>query len=237
MKCLLRFNLIYLPGDNLMINLPDFSKAFEYENNFYLSCDNTRLSKILAHYELFKATMDLPGEIVECGVFKGASFVRFAGFRDLFCNPFNHKIIGFDIFGKFPETKYADDKKHKNNFVEAAGENSISKKQLHENLKIKESDRNIELVEGDITKTVPNYVKNNPQLKISLLNLDTDIYEPAVTILKYFWPRIVKGGILILDDYGVWAGETKAVDEYFKDKNVKICKYPFAMTPCYIIKE
>jgi len=88
-----------------MFNLPDFSKAFEYENNFYLSCDNTRLSKILAHYELFKATMDLPGEIVECGVFKGASFVRFAGFRDLFCNPFNHKLIGFDIFGKFPVQK------------------------------------------------------------------------------------------------------------------------------------
>ena len=64
------------------MHLPDFSKAFEYENNFYLSCDNTRLSKIIAHYELFKMTMHLPGAIVECGVFKGASLVRFAGFRD-----------------------------------------------------------------------------------------------------------------------------------------------------------
>ena len=81
------------------MHLPDFSKAFEYENNFYLSCDNTRISKIIAHYELFKMTMHLPGAIVECGVFKGASLVRFAGFRDLFGNSYSRKIIGFDIFG------------------------------------------------------------------------------------------------------------------------------------------
>ena len=37
-----------------MIKLPEFEKTFEYENNFYLSCDNTRFSKFIAHYELFK---------------------------------------------------------------------------------------------------------------------------------------------------------------------------------------
>ncbi len=219
-----------------MIKLPDFSKAFEYENNFYLSCDNTRLSKILVHYELFKMTRDLPGAMVECGVFKGASFVRFAGFRNLFGNPFSHKLIGFDTFGKFPETDYKEDKKYRKKLVEIGGEQSISKEQLFEVLKNKGVDKNIELVEGDAVKTIPKYFKKNPHLKISLLNLDTDIYEPAVVILKYFWPRIVKGGVLILDDYGVFPGETKAADEYFKNKNVKIIKFPFAMTPCFIIK-
>lgn len=221
-----------------MIKLPDFTKAFEYENNFYLSCDNTRLSKILAHYEIFKMAKDLPGAMVECGVFKGASFVRFAGFRDLFGNPFSHKLIGFDIFGPFPETNFEYDKKYRNNLIQAAGEQSISKEQLIEVLKKKGIDKNVELVEGDVVKTIPEYLENNPHLKISLLNLDTDIYEPAVAILEHFWPRIVRGGILILDDYGTFPGETKAVDDYFKkDKNVKILKFPFAMTPCYIIKE
>ncbi|MEK7566751.1 MAG: TylF/MycF/NovP-related O-methyltransferase [Patescibacteria group bacterium] len=220
-----------------MIKLPDFSKAFEYENNFYLSCDNARFGKILAHYELFKMTKDLPGAIVECGIYKGASFVRFAGFRNLFGNPFSHKLIGFDTFGKFPETKYKDDKKYRKKFVEGAGIESISKEQLLEVFKNKGIDKNIELVEGNVVKTVPEYFKKNPHLKIALLNLDVDIYEPSVAILKYFWPRIVKGGVLILDDYGVFPGETKAADEYFKDKNVKIMKFPFAMTPCYIIKD
>lgn len=220
-----------------MIQLPDFAKAFEYENNFYLSCDNTRLSKILSHYELFKMANDLPGAIVECGVFKGASFVRLAGFRDLFGKPFSHKLIGFDIFGSFPETNFEEDKKYRDGFIQEAGDQSISKEQLLEVLRKKGIDKNVELVEGDVVKSIPEYLEKNPHLKIALLNMDTDIYEPAVVALKYFWPRIVRGGILITDDYNVFPGETKAVDEFFKDQDVKVLKFPFAQTPCYIVKK
>ena len=67
-----------------MIELPDFSQTFTYENNFYLSCSPERIGKLLAHYELYKLTRDLPGAMVECGVFKGASLARFSMFRDLF---------------------------------------------------------------------------------------------------------------------------------------------------------
>lgn len=218
-----------------MINLPDFTKSFEYENNFYLSSDITRISKILAQYELFKLVENIPGEIVECGIFKGTSLVRFATFRDLFGNKFSKKIIGFDIFWKFPETNFHDDIKVRRKFVDAAGEESISKKQLIQILKYKGLDKNVELVEGDIVKTVPKYVEKHPELKISILNLDTDIYEPAVTILENLYPRISKGGILILDDYSTFPGETKAVDDFFKDKNIDILKFSFCMTPCYLI--
>lgn len=220
-----------------MITLPDFNRAYEYENNFYLSCDITRISKILAHYELYKLVIDVPGAIVECGVFKGASFVRFAMFRELFGNPFSKKIIGFDTFEKFPEAEYTGDEKFRQHFVKFAGDQSISRQQMFDVLKYKKVDKFIELIEGDITETIPDYLAKNPQIKISLLNLDTDIYEPAVTILEHLYPRIAAGGVLVLDDYGTFPGETKAVDEYFRDKNVKIRKFPFAMTPCYMIKE
>lgn len=219
-----------------MIQLPNFEKAFEYENDFYLSCDNTRFGKFLAHYELFKMCRDLPGAIVECGVFKGASFVRFAGFRDLFGSPASHKVIGFDIFGEFPETTFTEDLKFRDSFIREAGISSISVDQLQQVLQKKGMDKNVELVKGDITRTVPEYIEKNPHLKISLLNLDTDIYEPAVTILEHLYPRIVKGGVLILDDYGTFPGETKAVDDYFKGRNIEIKKFSFAMTPCYIVK-
>lgn len=69
------------------------------------------------------------------------------------------------------------------------------------------------------------------------LNLDTDIYEPAVVVLKHLYPLIVPGGILILDDYGTFPGEAQAVDEYFRGRSIAIQKFPFAMTPCYIRKE
>jgi len=220
-----------------MIKLPNFNRSFDYENNFYLSCDISRISKILAHYELFKMVQNIPGEIIECGIFKGASFARFAMFRDLFGNPYSKKLIGFDIFGKFPKTKFVDDHKRRKKFIEEAGALSISKPQLMKVLKHKGIDKFVELVKGDITKTVPAYLKSNPHLKISLLNLDTDIYEPAVTILEHLYPRITKGGILIIDDYGTFPGETKAVDDYFHNKNFKIKKLPYAMTPCYMIKK
>jgi len=219
-----------------MIKLPNFSKSFEYENNFYLSCDVTRISKILAHYELFKIASQTPGAIVECGVFKGTSLLRFAMFRNLFGNTFSKKIIGFDTFGRFPNTKFTEDKKLRNKLIKDAGEQSISKTQLFKVLKHKGIDKSVELVSGDITKTVPEYVRAHPELKISLLNIDADIYEPSVTALKYFYPKVVKGGVVIFDDYGVFPGETKAVDEYLKNENIEIKKFPFAMTPCYVIK-
>jgi len=220
-----------------MIKLPDFDRAYEYENDFYLSCDKSRLGKLLAHYELFKMVENIPGALVECGVFKGSSLVRFAMMRSLFDNPHSKKIIGFDSFAAFPETNFDADKKMRENLVKEAGDQSISTEQLIEVLRNKNCEQNIELIAGDITETIPEYVKKNPDLKISFLNLDTDIYEPSVTILENLYPKIETGGVLILDDYGVFPGETKAADDYFKDMNIKIKKFPFSATPCYFIKE
>lgn len=219
-----------------MKTLPKFNKAFEYENNFYLSCDNSRIGKFIAHYELFKKACLVSGTIVECGIFKGPSLIRFATFRNLFNHHTKKKIIGFDVFGKFPKAGYSGDKKLRTKFINEAGSSGISKEQLLKILRHKGLANTIELVKGDITKTVPKYVKSHPKLRISLLNLDTDLYEPAVTILEYLYPKLVKGGILILDDYGVFPGETRAVDEFFAKQKLKIKKFPYSKTPCYIIK-
>jgi Macrocin-O-methyltransferase (TylF) len=219
-----------------MIELPDFAKAFQWENNFYLSCDITRISKILAHYELFKMVQNVPGAIVECGVFKGASLARFAALRNLFGNPFSKKIIAFDTFGRFPESNFAPDKKMRERFITAAGDQSISADQMMQVLRHKRADDFVDLVAGDICTTVPRYVQEHPELKVSLLNLDTDVYEPAVAILQHLYPLIEAGGVLILDDYGTFPGETRAVDEYFRGEQVEIRKLPFCMTPCFLIK-
>ena len=219
-----------------MINLPEIEKAFEYENNFYLSCRTQRLSKFIAHYELFKRVNDLTGEIVECGVFKGASFVRWCHFRSMLGESWARKIIGFDIFGKFPAPDHLDMDKLKE-WTAQAGDESIGRDQLFEILDSKGMNSKIELISGDINSTIPKYVEDHPELRIALLNLDTDIYEPSVTILENLYDKIVPGGVLILDDYGVFHGETKAADEFFKDMKVKIQKFPFSMTPAFIIKD
>jgi len=219
-----------------MIDLPRFDEAFDYENNFYLSCDGMRMGKVISQYKLFEKTLKIEGDIVECGVFKGTSFSRFGMYRKM-NNLENKRMIGFDSFGAFPKSNYSDDQKLREEFIFDAGSQSISEEQLKRVLLNKKCDKNIELIGGDITTTVPKFVSNNPNIKISLLNLDVDIYEPTVTILEYLYPLISSGGIMILDDYGTFPGETNAVNEYFKGKDVEIQKPIFPNTPYFIEKK
>jgi len=219
-----------------MIELPTFDKQFEYENMFYLSCESSRIGKLLSQHVLFEKSAEVEGDIVECGVFKGASFSRFAMFRKLYGIE-DKKLIGFDAFGVFPETSFQADFELRDKFIATDGAEGISVSQLLRVLNKKKCDKNVDLVEGNICKTVPEYVEKNPDLKISFLNLDVDIYEPSKTILDYLYPRISKGGVLVLDDYNQFPGETKATNDYFKDKDVTIHKGTINASPYYIIKD
>ena len=60
----------------------DSTQAIAYENGFYLTSDITRLAKALGHFELYRMITHLPGQVVECGVFKATSLVRWATFRE-----------------------------------------------------------------------------------------------------------------------------------------------------------
>jgi O-methyltransferase len=66
---------------------------------------------------------------------------------------------------------------------------------------------------GDVSKTLRQSEVPN---EIALLRLDTDWYESTKVELEILWPRLVPGGILILDDYDHWVGARRAVDEYFQ---------------------
>lgn len=209
--------------------------SFIYENGFYLTSDVTRIGKLLAHYELYKKIIELPGAIVEFGVFKGASLIQFATFRNLIETQTSRQLIGFDIFDDFPDTNYQDDVKYLNKFIQSAGSKSITEDELKFVLASKKIE-NFLLVKGDINLTVPDFVSKNRHLKIALLHIDTDVYEPAVTILNHMYDMVVRGGIILFDDYGTFPGETKAVDEFFADRNILINKLPFAHIPSYIVK-
>jgi hypothetical protein len=210
-------------------------KQWEYENGFYLTSHVNRLPKLLAHYELYKSIISLPGHIVECGVLKGASLIRFCTFREILESPYSRRVIGFDAFGKFPVSGAAEDRKFIEKFEGAAGE-GISVDELKEVFAYK-GFKNYEFVEGDITTTVPDYVANHPELKISLLHIDVDVYEPSTVILSNLFDRVVSGGLVVFDDYGTVAGETKAVDEFLLDKKNTIEKLPISHIPSYFRKK
>lgn len=170
----------------------------------------TRLAKCLAHFELYKSIVNLAGCVVECGVYKGASLIRFCTFRNILEYPYSRKIIGYDAFGRFPESSEGSDREFVRKF-EAAGGRGISIDELREVFSEK-SFENYELIQGDIVMSVPKYVAEHPEFKIALLHIDVDVYNPTVVILGYFYERVVKGGLIVFDDYGTVAGKTRAID-------------------------
>lgn len=210
--------------------------VFELENYFYASCDNIRIIKSLVQYEIFKKTINIPGDIIECGVFKGNSFMRLAAYRQMVSSENAKRLIGFDIFDKFPKSKYDDDSKKLRSFIDEAGQYSITKNELNELLFLKKI-TNFELVEGNINNTIGKYLKINPSLVISFLHIDVDIYEPTKSILKYLFPRLAKNGVIMLDDYGKFPGETAAVNEFINGKNLIVESLPYIKNPTFIVKK
>lgn len=213
----------------------DADRQWYYENGFYLTSHVTRLSKMLAHYELYKSIINLPGHILECGVFKGASLLRFSTFRQILESPYSRKIIGFDAFGKFPKQADANDQRFIERFEGAAGE-GITTDELKEVFAHK-SFENYEFIQGNIEETVPQYIDKHPELKIALLHVDVDVYKASTIILKHLYDRVVVGGLVVFDDFGFEVGETKAIDEYFSGRNVLIEKLPISHIPSYIRKK
>ena len=214
-------------------------------------------TKMLEQYEIFKTAMQRPGHIVELGVFRGESFFNFARFVEIFnMGERETKVIGFDNFAGF--TKIHDKDKSQVNLDPASLEQETGIKvggfdpgtsayeRIMKLVEIFESDhfvphkKRLEIVKGDVLETIPKYVHDHPGLRISLLHLDVDVYEPTLCALKHFYPLVVAGGVVILDEYGIekFAGESQAFDEYFKTKRPKVVKSHLITNPsAYFIKE
>ena len=203
------------------------------ENIYHLKSDISRIGKLLYHYEIYKRIKNVPGDIVECGVFKGSSLVRFLTFRSILENNFSRKILGFDIFGRFPSQKNKNDKNFIKNFEKKTG-NGISIEELRDILQDKKF-QNFELIKGDVKKTIPSFIKKNPELKVALLHLDLDVYNPTKFALNKFLKRMSPNGIILIDDYSLAHGATKAIDEFLKkNKKLKIEKLHYYKQPSFI---
>jgi len=215
----------------------NFKDSFEYENNFYLSASVSRISKFVTHLDLFRKISKLRGEIIECGVFKGTSLMRWIKFRALLENPFSRKIVAFDTFQDFPKATLPDDDVIRKKFIDEAGIKSVDIKLFKKYLDKLQLNQNIELIKGDILNTAQEYVQNKPELRIAMLHVDVDLYEPTKKSLEVFFPHLVKGGIVILDDYGAFPGANKAVEEYFKKEDYLIEQYNFSNAISFITKK
>ena len=135
------------------------------------------------------------------------------------------KIYGFDTFEGMVEPKEIDidyrniPASEQYSLFKSGEKSNLARCSLDEtNKNIIETvpKNNIKLIKGRVENTLLEE-KNLPE-KISILRLDTDWYESTKIELELLYPRLVKNGVLIIDDHGEWLGSRKATDEYFKNK-------------------
>jgi O-methyltransferase len=188
---------------------------------------------------LYAKNNKLQGDLVECGVWKGGTILLYKLFNDFY--NLNKSIFAYDTFeGMGIPTKFDIDhqgflaseqmkltqKSEKLKNIHCFAEIENVKKNI---LKYSKLD-NINFIKGQVENTLR--LKKNLPKKISILRLDTDFYESTKIELEILYPRLVDGGVLIIDDYGHWKGCRKATDEFFNKKWLHVVDYSCR----YIIK-
>jgi hypothetical protein len=185
--------------------------------NFTKYVRRQHLKRFLALYEIFKLALPVKGSIVECGVFRGFGLMGWAKLSAML-EPENltRRIYGFDTFAGFPSLRKQDHSAHTD--AEAGDLCADSYDELTELIREYDRDRflghiqKVQLIRGDITLTVPQFVSSHPHLVVSLLYLDADLYQPTKIALETLLPRMPKGAVLVFDemDNPIWPGETVA---------------------------
>ena len=185
----------------------------------------------------------VPGDFVECGVWRGGSVMAMA--RELLSLGVSDRQIWlYETFGGMTAPTVED--------VEA-GSGVTAETMLGQTV-VGDGDNvwcvagisdaqsnvfstgypkgNFTFAEGDVAQTL----KETFPEKISLLRLDTDWYESTRMELEVLYPRLAVGGVCIFDDYGHWQGARKAVDEYFEKLGQRLYVHPIDYSGRVLIK-
>lgn len=162
----------------------------------------------------------LPGSIVECGVWKGGSCMA-AALTLLAKNSSKRDLYLYDTFEGMSEPTEHDKVISTGASAKHLLDTNTKDKSIWAAAGIEEVRRNVtstgypadkfHFVQGKVEDTIPQTLPD----RIAILRLDTDWYESTAHELHHLFPLLEPGGVLIIDDYGHWDGARKAVDEYF----------------------
>lgn len=233
-----------ISGLSQIYNFNKFSNQNVYDafNQFIFSNDRRIMAKLLYRYSIFEKVKDLPGDIVEVGVFKGSGLATWCKLMNLYTPHTNKKVIGFDIFGKntdiFSSFKNGD---KMNTVLHRSDSEDITIYSVKKNLTSADIDESkYMLVQGDVCTSTKEFVNKNPGFRISVLYLDLDLDEPTFESLQNLWDRVVPGGYVIFDEYDYHVfDESNGVDRFLKMHGLKYTVRSTNMyaPSAYLIKE
>ncbi|MBR1120196.1 class I SAM-dependent methyltransferase [Bradyrhizobium lablabi] len=198
----------------------------------FLFANRIQTASMLSRVELFKMAMDIPGAIIECGVYRGNSLMLYLQLS-LLLEPYaiNRSLYGFDTFAGFRSIDGTFDPDDINEQMFSETDAEVLEQSILLNDLIRPVNRipRCEIIKGDIVQTVPEFVKNKPELCVAMLILDTDLYQPTKVALQSFLPLMPKGAIVVLDEvaYRNFAGETQALKEVLDFNKVELKRFPY----------
>jgi len=182
--------------------------------------EKSRIWKVHIFCNFFKHGLNLNGDLIECGVFRGFSSA-------VACNLFNFdqfnnkKLFLFDTWDGIPEDQLDELRKKNTN---------INKQyKLKENLMIVDERfkkfNNVIKVKG---KVPDSFKKINLPKKISFLHLDMNTHIGEIAALERLFQRLVKGAVCLLDDFGVLVAREQMLNEkkWFAERNYNVCELP-----------
>lgn len=213
--------------------------------NLSLFLNRQTLSRALFLDFIYRKILDVHGVVFEFGVRWGSNLALLHMLRSIH-EPFNayRKIVGFDTFSGFPEINPKDG----NNPMIVEGGHGVSGNyenfldailRYHELNSPIQHLKKYELVKGDASITIVDYLENNPETIIAFAYFDFDLYAPTRNVLEIIKERLTKGAIIAFDElnYPKFPGETIAFQEVLGISNYHIKRAPYSSTVSYIIYE
>ncbi len=221
-----------IPDSEILQNLP-----------LFMSRQN--LSQMLFINEMYQHILDVHGVIMEFGVRWGRNLALYESLRGIY-EPFNHnrKIIGFDTFSGFPSV----DRKDGTDQIISVGAYNVSdnyKDYLSRVLDYHEQESPIshikkyELVVGDASICIEQYLDAHPETIVAMAYFDFDIYQPTRDCLSAIKDRLTNGSVIGFDELNnaTYPGETLALKETLGLSTYKIRHSRFSPTQSYLVIE
>jgi len=210
-------------------------------SNLGLFLNRQTLSRILFMHELYQKIIDVHGVVIEFGVRWGQNLALFESFRGIY-EPYNYnrKIVGFDTFKGFPQLDPKDGELINQGYY---GVTENYENYLEEILNYHESEspiahkKKFELVKGDATRTLEEYLQRQPETIVALAYFDFDIYLPTRRCLELIKDRVTKGSVIAFDELNCpeFPGETLAFKEVFGLERYAIKRSPLNPLCSYIV--
>ena len=201
------------------------------------------VSRFLETFRYWQLIENIPGNIFECGVADGKFMMSMAHFSSIYePHHYTRKIIGFDTFTGFTNISKAD-KGSGAAHMKKGGLYYYSFEYLKKAIEFYDQNRmigniqKVELVKGDISETLPKYLKDHPATVIGLLHLDLDLYQPTLDVLKIVKNHMAKGSVIVFDEinHDDYPGETLAVMKELKLNTINLKRVKEAAMAGYAI--